>query len=178
MTSSEQDDIMNKINSLKNDYYSENKKNLVFKNNQKFDCANTIVQNTIVQNINKTDLFNCIFRQNENKLLFNYALFKTIIHPDIYIDFIYHIFGVNDQILATHTSYDVIIDVKGLTMTGVERYKGFITMLSIEGQKNKKNFLQKLGEVNIINPPFMIANIGKVLLPLLDTIVKDRIVII
>ena len=49
---SEPDDIMNKINSLKNDYYSENKKNLIFKNNQKFDCANTIVQNII-----KTDLF-------------------------------------------------------------------------------------------------------------------------
>lgn len=173
MTSSEQDNIMNKINSLKNDYYSENKKNLIFKNNQKFDCANTIVQN-----INKTDLFNQIICMNENQLLFNYTMFKTIIHPDIYIDFIYHIFDVNDQILASHTSYDVIIDVKGLTMTGVERYKGFITMLSLEGQKNKKNFLQKLGQVQIKNPPFMIANIGKILLPLIDTIVKDRIVII
>jgi hypothetical protein len=173
MTSSDQDEIMNKINSLKTDYYSENKKNLIFKNNQKFDCANTIVQN-----INKTELFNHIFCMNENQLLFNYALFKTIIHPDIYIDFIYHIFNVNEQILASHTTYDVIIDFKGLTMTGVERYKGFVTMLSLEGQKNKKNFLQKLGQVQIKNPPFMIANIGKVLLPLMDTIVKDRIVII
>jgi hypothetical protein len=32
------------------DYYSENKKNLIFKNGQKFDCANTIVQN-----MNKND---------------------------------------------------------------------------------------------------------------------------
>jgi hypothetical protein len=63
-------------------------------------------------------------------------------------------------------------------MTGVERYKDFISTLSLEGQKNKKNFLQKLGQVRIINPPFMIANIGKILLPLMDTIVKDKIVII
>lgn len=169
---SEPDDIMNKINSLKNDYYSENKKNLIFKNNQKFDCANTIVQN-----INKTDLFKSILRQDENRLLFNYTMFKTIIHPDIYLDFIYYIFEVNEQILATYTTYDVIVDFKGLTMTGVERYKGFITTLSLEGQKNKKNFLQKLGKVWITNPPFMIANIGKILLPLMDTIVKDKIVI-
>jgi len=166
------DDIMNKINSLKTEYYSENKKNLLFKNGQKFDCANTIVQN-----INKTELFKSILRPEENLLLINYAMFKTIIHPDIYNEFIYYIFDVNEQILATHNTYDVIIDFKGLTMTGVERYKGFITTLSLEGQKNKKNFLQKLGQVKIINPPFMIANIGKVLLPLMDTIVKDKIVI-
>jgi hypothetical protein len=166
------DDIMNKINSLKTEYYSENKKNLLFKNGQKFDCANTIVQN-----MNIFDLFKSILRPEENRLLFNYAMFKTIIHPNIYMDFIYYIFEVNEQILATHTTYDVIIDFKGLTMTGVERYKDFITTLSLEGQKNKKNFLQKLGQVKIINPPFMIANIGKVLLPLMDTIVKDKIVI-
>jgi hypothetical protein len=168
----ESDDILNKINSLKTEYYSENKKNLLFKNGQKFDCANTIVQN-----MNISDLFKSILRPEENQLLFNYSMFKTIIHPDIYIDFIYYIFEVNDQILATYTTYNVMIDFKGLTMTGVERYKGFITTLSLEGQKNKKNFLQKLGQVQIINPPFMIANIGKVLLPLMDTIVKDKIVI-
>jgi len=171
MTSST-DDIMNKIESLKNEYYLENKKNLIFKNNQKFDCANTIVQN-----INKTELFNSIIKINENKLLLNYAMFKTIIHPDIYNDFIYHIFQANEQILLTYSTYDVLIDCKGLTMTGVERYKGFITTMSLEGQKNKKDFLQKLGQIYIINPPFMIANIGKVLLPLLDKVVKDRIVL-
>jgi hypothetical protein len=168
----ESDDIMNKINSLKTEYYSENKKNIIFKNGQKFDCATTIVQN-----MNITDLFKSILRPEENRLLFNYAMFKTIIHPNIYMEFIYYIFEINEQILATHTTYDVIIDFKGLTMTGVERYKGFITTLSLEGQKNKKNFLQKLGQVKIINPPFMVANIGKVLLPLMDTIVKDKIVI-
>lgn len=169
----ESDDIMNKINSLKTDYYSENKKNLFFKNGQKFDCATTIVQN-----MNKADLFNSIIRPEKNQLLINYAMFKTIIHPAIYIDLIYYIFEVNEQLLATYTTYDVIVDFKGLTMTGVERYKDFISTLSLEGQKNKKNFLQKLGQVRIVNPPFMIANIGKILLPLMDTVVKDKIVII
>jgi len=168
----ESDDILNRINSLKNEYYSENKKNLIFKNGQKFDCASTIVQH-----MNKTDLFNSIIQANENQLFFNYTMFKTIIHPDIYNDFIYYIFDINDQILATYATYDVIVDFKGLTMTGVERYKNFISILSLEGQKNKKNFLQKLGQIRIINPPFMIANIGKILLPLMDAIVKDKIVI-
>ena len=76
------------------------------------------------------------------------------------------------------STYEVIVDFKGLTMTGVERYKGFITLLSDEGKKNGKNFLLKLSHVYIINPPFMVANIGKILLPLMDKIVKDKIVIL
>ena len=168
----ESDDIMNKINSLKNDYYSENKKNLLFKNGQKFDCANTIVQN-----MNKEDLFNCIIHINENNLVFNYTMFKTIIHPGIYIDLANYIFHINEQILVNYATYNVMVDIKGLTMTGVERYKDFITVVSLEGQKAKKNFLQKLGKVHIINPPFMIANISKIILPLLDKVIKDRIVI-
>ena len=73
--------ILEKIDSLKNNYYTENKKNTFFKSGQKFDCANTIVQQ-----MNKTDLFNSIIRINENQLLVNYTMFKTIIHPAIYID--------------------------------------------------------------------------------------------
>jgi hypothetical protein len=169
----ESDDIMNKINSLKNDYYSENKKNLLFKNGQKFDCATTIVQN-----MNKAELFNCIFHINENNLVFNYTMFKTIIHPGIYTELAHYIFQLNEQILVNYATYNVVVDIKGLTMTGVERYKDFITVVSLEGQKAKQNFLQKLGKVHIINPPFMIANISKIILPLLDTVVKDRIVIL
>ena len=164
--------ILEKIDSLKNNYYTENKKNTFFKNNQKFDCANTIVQQ-----MNKTDLFNSIIRINENQLLVNYTMFKTIIHPDIYMDLIDFIFQQNDTILQTNAMYDVIIDLKGLTMTGVERYKDFITTLSLEGQRNGKNFLQKLGQVRIVNPPFMISNIGKILLPLMDPVVRGKIVI-
>jgi hypothetical protein len=76
-----------------------------------------------------------------------------------------------------YNTYDVIVDSKGLTMTGVERYKDFITTLSLEGQRNGKNFLQKLGQVRIVNPPFMISNIGKILLPLMDPVVRGKIVI-
>jgi hypothetical protein len=164
--------ILEKINSLKSDYYTENKKNTFFKNGQKFDCANTIVQQ-----MNKTDLFNSIIRIDENRLLFNYTMFKTIIHPDIYMDLIHFIFQQNDTILQTHAVYNVVVDFKGLTMTGVERYKGFIIALSDEGQINGKNFLQKLGKITIVNPPFMVANVGKILLPLLDKSVKEKIIL-
>lgn len=165
-------DILEKINTLKNEYYSENKKNTFFKNSQKFDCANVIVQQ-----MDKTVLFSGILRAEENHLFFNYAVFKTVIHPAIYMDFIQFIFQLNETILQKYENYDVIIDLKGLTMTGVERYKDFVSTLSLEGQRNGKNFLQRLGKIIVVNPPFMIANVGKILLPLMDKVVKEKIVL-
>jgi hypothetical protein len=167
------DEILNKINALKTRYYSTNTKHMLFKNEQKFDCAKTIADT-----IDLNALFNSIIQiKNTNELHLNYTVFKTVVNPSVYHDLIMFIFKTNDHILETCTSYTVYIDVKGLTMTGVERYKDFVVLLSDQGKINGKNFLEKLTNVYIINPPFMISNIGKILLPLLDKIVKDKIVL-
>jgi hypothetical protein len=169
---SDSSDILEKINALKDGFYSENKKNILFKNQQKFDCANTIVQT-----IDLDVLFNTIIQVKENTFFFNYNIFKTIITPMVYMKFISFIFEINAKTLKDYLTYDVIVDCKGLTMTGVERYKDFISLLSLQGQKNEQNFLQKVTRIMIINPPFMVSNIGKILLPLMDKGVKDKIVI-
>jgi hypothetical protein len=165
--------ILDKINSMKSDYYSTNSKNMLFKTQQKFDCAQTIIQN-----MDLNALFNTIIKvTDQNQIHCNYSVFKTIMNPSIYMDFVYFIFRINDEILKVSSSYVVYIDFKGLTMTGVERYKDFITLLSDQGKVNGKNFLEKLQHVYILNPPFMVSNISKILLPLMDKIVKDKIVI-
>jgi hypothetical protein len=165
--------ILDKINSMKSDYYSANSKNMLFKTQQKFDCAQTIIQN-----MDLNALFNTIIKViDQNQIHFNYSVFKTIMNPSIYMDFVYFIFRINDEILKVSSSYVVYIDFKGLTMTGVERYKDFITLLSDQGKVNGKNFLEKLQHVYILNPPFMVSNVSKILLPLMDKIVKDKIVI-
>ena len=172
MSSTDQN-ILDKINSMKSDYYSANSKNILFKNQQKFECAQSIIQK-----IDLNAVFNTIIKVNEqNQIHINYSVFKTVMNPSIYMDLIYFIFKVNDDILKVCSSYSVYIDFKGLTMTGVERYKHFISLLSEQGKVNGKNFLEKLEHVYIINPPFMISNVGKILLPLMDKIVKDKIVI-
>lgn len=168
-----ENNILQRIEALKSDYYNANTKNILFKNSQKFDCAESIVQQ-----IDLTKLFQTIIRIQDNEMHINYNVFKTVIHPSIYMDLINYIFLINEQILQVCSTYEVSIDCKGLTMTGVERYKGFITLLSDQGKINGKNFLLKLSHVYIINPPFMVVNIGKILLPLMDRIVKDKIVII
>jgi hypothetical protein len=165
----EPDDILNQINMLKNKYYSSNTKNILFKNNQKFDCANTIVQN-----VDLNTLFSTIIRVDTNKLFFNYGVFKTVMNPNIYWAFISFIFETNEKILKDYPTYEVYLDVKGITPTGVERYKDFIQLLSKSGQQHNKNFLQKLNYIFILNPPVMVANLSKIVFPLLEPAIRDK----
>ena len=108
---------------MKSDYYSANSKNILFKNQQKFECAQSIIQK-----IDLNAVFNTIIKVIEsNQIHINYSVFKTVMNPSIYMELIYFIFKVNDDILKVCSSYSVYIDFKGLTMTGVERYKHFIS---------------------------------------------------
>ena len=52
----EQDDILNKINGAKEQFYSGNQKNSFFKKQQKFDCATSIMSN-----LNETEVLSNVF---------------------------------------------------------------------------------------------------------------------
>ena len=165
-------EILDKINALKADYYATNNKNLLFKKQQKFDLAHNISQS-----IDLNSLFKTIVQVSNNVMRINYGVFKTVMNPNLYDSLIWYIFTACDALVQQHCTFQVSIDLKGLTMTGVERYKGFVSQLSQAGLSNGKDYLKHITKINIENPPFMIANMGQILLPLVDPSVKDKIVL-
>lgn len=164
-------EILDKINALKADYYATNNKNLLFKKQQKFDLAHNISQS-----IDLNSLFKTIVQVSNNAMRINYSVFKTVMNPNLYESLIWYIFTACDALVQQYDTFQVFIDLKGLTMTGVERYKGFVSLLSHAGLTNGKDYLKHILKINIENPPFMIANMGQILLPLVDPSVKDKIV--
>ncbi len=170
MSSSDQE-ILDKINALKINYYANNNKNVLFKKQQKFDLAHNIMQS-----IDIDTLFRSIVQVTDGTMRVNYSVFKTVINPNLYESLIWYIFTVSDTLVQQQGTYQVLLDLKGLTMTGVERYKEFVSMLSQAGQTHGKNYLEHIDKIYIENPPFMIASIGQVLLPLVDKSVKGKIV--
>ena len=70
-----------KITQLQNNYYKDNTKCVLFKSNQKIDCANTISNA-----FNKNELFsNTVYiLSNTNQLYFDYTFFKTYATPPIF----------------------------------------------------------------------------------------------
>ena len=65
-------DILKKIESARNEYYTENQKNTFFKKQQKFDCAETITNNIDIDAI-----MPFMFKVDRNTIEINYNMFKT-----------------------------------------------------------------------------------------------------
>ena len=59
-------DILKKIESARNEYYTENQKNIFFKKQQKFDCAETITNNIDIDAI-----IPFIFKVEQNTIKIN-----------------------------------------------------------------------------------------------------------
>ncbi len=165
-------EILDKINALKTDYYATNNKNVLFKKQQKFDLASNIMQSMDMQSVLST-----IVLIKNSVMYVNYAVFKTVASPEIYMDIVQYIFAKSEELVQACGTFQVSIDLKGLTMTGLERYKGFVSLLSQKGLERGGNFLTHIDKMYVVNPPFMISNMAQILLPLVDPSVKDKIVL-
>lgn len=165
-------EILDKINALKADYYANNNKNFLFKKQQKFELASNIMQTMDINTVLGT-----IIRVENSVMHFNYAVFKTVASPETYMNIVQYIFARSDELVQTYGTFQASIDIKGLTMTGVERYKGFVSLLSQQGAVEGRNLLTHIDKMYVVNPPSMVMNIAKILLPLVDPSVKDKIVL-
>ena len=168
----ETSDILNKIESARNEYYSENQKNTFFKKQQKFDCAETIVNN-----IDLNMILPVMFKLEANNIVFNYSIFKAVASPNIYMNIAQYLFQITDSIIQSHGTYNLRADLAGLTMSAIERYKSFLSLVSGEGQRNGKGFLKHLELIHIHNPPTFVEYLCGIVIPIVDPAIKDRFVI-
>lgn len=169
----EQDDILNKINGAKEQFYSGNPKNSFFKKQQKFDCATSIMSS-----LNETEVLSNVFIVKDDIIIFNYPVFKTVAHPDLYLRMAEYIFTISTNLIDTYGTYKLYILCTGITVSAIERYKEFVSVVSKKGLENGKGLLNKMDSIQIHNPPSFIDNSLKILIPLVDNNLWSKIRII
>jgi hypothetical protein len=74
MNSEEQSKYVNQMNNTKEEFYNENKKNVVFKNKQKIECAKHVNQS---MELAKMIQCTAVRIPNTNIIYYNYMIFKT-----------------------------------------------------------------------------------------------------
>jgi hypothetical protein len=169
----EQDDIMSKINSAKEQFYSDHQKNIFFKKQQKFDCATKIMAG-----LDLNDVLSKVFMVSEDAIVFNYTLFKSVAHPDYYPNMADYLFMISANLIDTFGSYRIVINCHGVTISAIERYKELVSMVSKKGLENDKGLLKKLSIIHICNPPSFVDHGLKILIPLVDNNLWTKISII
>ena len=167
------DPILMKIQAAKSDFYASNQKNVLFKKNQKFDCATNVMEG-----LDENEVFNRIFMTRNNEFVFNYAVFKTVAHPELYERMGEHMFKTAKRLIDTYGKYNLILDCNGITVSGIERYKDFVSTVSQQGLKRGANLLQSMEKIYIYNPPSFVNYGMQVLIPLVDPTLGQKIVLI
>ena len=125
---SSEPNILNLINAVKKEYYDEKPKNLLFKKQQKFDCADSVTKN-----IDINAILPFIFRAEGDTIFFNYSVFKVVASPSIYLTMANYLFSITEQVIGANSSYNLSVDMTGLTMSAIERYRDFDVTVSSEG---------------------------------------------
>jgi hypothetical protein len=168
-------DFNEKINKLTTQFYSENKKKILFKSSQKFECAESITNSIGIEELIQRTIF---IIPNTNSVFLDYTLFKTYATPDNYYKIITHILSLFKICIQNYGTYDCHVNLDSFTITAAQRYKDIIELFlqNCMTSNSECEYSVQLTTMYIYNTPNTFQNISKILLPLIDPIVKNKIV--
>ena len=124
--------IMETIHNLQNQYYNINNKNSFFKKKQKYECADLVTNQIGID----TMLTKCIFIFDNSKIFIDYTIFKTFANPNNYHDLTLFLARTINDTIYKHKTFEIHINLDTLTISAVERYSAIITSFAEHGQNN------------------------------------------
>jgi hypothetical protein len=168
-------DFNEKINNLTTKFYSENKKKTLFKSSQKFECAATITNSIGIDELIQRTIF---IIPNTKTVFLDYTLFKTYATPDNYCKIINHILSLFKICIQHYGTYECHVNLDSFTVTAAQRYTDIINLFlnNCMIPNTECEYSVLLTTMYIYNTPLTFQNISKILLPLIDPIVKKKIV--
>jgi len=169
----ESDEILGKIDQLRNKYYSQNEKKFFFKKKQKLECANTIAQNFDIHTLIGSTVF---IIPNTNHIYFNYPLFKTYATNSLYNSIIEHTLCIVNICIDTYGTFEMHVNLNTFSMSAVERYNDAIRLFCDECLKNNKDYYKKIKNMHIYHVPSIFDKISIILDKFINPVIKSKII--
>ena len=161
--------IMETIHNLQNQYYNINSKNSFFKKKQKYECADLVTNQIGID----TMLTKCIFIFDNSKIFIDYTIFKTFANPNNYHDLTLFLARTINDIIYKHKTFEIHINLDTLTISAVERYSAVITNFAEHGQNN--NYDKYLTKLELYNTPCFISTATNILNTFISPKVKNMV---
>ena len=161
--------IRQQITSIQNQYYNENKKNRIFKKDQKFECAEYVTKYINLDELIENTLY---FVTNTNILICDYTIFKTFMYPEIYPYFNNHFVNMFQYGIDNFEKVNLYIQSDSFTVSAFERYRECIQHLI---NIIPYGWVEYAETITLFNCPSMIENILSLLFLLLDKNSKDNL---
>jgi hypothetical protein len=168
--------LVEQLQQYKNEYYTENAKNTIFKTKQKMDCAAKITSQISMDDLLSKTMY---MISNTNKVFIDYTMFKLYAHPGIYEHIINHIQNLFNICISNYGCFEAHVDLKSFTVSGAHRYKDIIDVFYNTALKNGTMYYTKLDVMYVYNTPNTITDIAKLFLnpdiiPRVKTFTKEE----
>jgi hypothetical protein len=166
--------FLSKIEQLKDDYYDTNGKNVIFKKSQKTECAKQISNKIDIDMLIKNTMF---IVPNTNKIYFSYEMFKLYANDDNYEIIKNNLLSLVQLCIHNFSNFELHMNINSFTVSGCERHKKFVILLTQQCLQEKKNYSFLLTKFYVYYTPITISNIIQIVTPLIDPVVRPKFVL-
>jgi hypothetical protein len=172
-TYSETDNLMERINKMREEYAVENKKWGISTKQYKIDCANSVLQKIDIDTLlNST----AIILPNTHHIYFDYTVFKTFAVPELYDRIMSWVISKLRYCVNTYGTYEIHVNLQSFSVSGFNRYRTIIEMYSNEINMNHPEFHEKMKTMHVYNIPPTMDAISKLMAPFIHPTVREKIV--
>ena len=167
------ENLEDKIQAYKDLYFMNNKKNKIFKSTQKLDCAKEISNHFPIEKLLQSSVY---IIPNSNCIYIDYPKVKHFLCPDIYDLACKYFYNLHQEILKTHTHFNIRGDLKSITMTAVHRHTDIIKY-ACSTYLGSNELSKKIELIQIYNSPSIVRAILNMFSTLIshDTVKKVQI---
>ena len=169
----ETEDLLERINKMRDDYATDNKSWLFSSKKYKNDCANKILGSINVERLLSSTV---IILPNTHHIFFDYTVFKTYAVPELYETIIQYAISKIYHCINTFGKYEMHINLQSFSVSAFTRYKDIIEMYSNECNTNHTGLHEKIKNMHVYNVPSTIETISQLIGPLLPSLIKDRVI--
>ena len=163
--------LINQIEEFKTKYYTENKKNTFFTKTQKNDCAEKICKNFDMTKL----LWQTAYIPQNNQIYIDYTAFKLYANSNNYSVILNHVLYLVNKSITEFNGFEFHINLQGLTVTAIERYKDAIFLFCNQLLSSTSNYSNKIENICFYYSPSIVDGCARVFTPLIDIKIREKI---
>jgi len=166
-------DIDTTISQIQTEFYSQSGKNMVFKKQQKYDCASQVSAQIPLELLLRRTCW--VLPDEINSVYIDYPIMKTYAVPELFDEIVNHIMNVCDYVKHRTGKLTIIMNFDGFTVSAAERYRGIIVRFSEKCLEKNTQYALILQELRVLNAPAAIEHIRSIIKSLIISDIHSRI---
>jgi hypothetical protein len=169
------EDLEREIENVRNEFYSETKKNTFFKKQQKHDCANQVASQIPMHLLLERG---CWAIPNTNYVRIVYPILKMFASPDTFDIIVDHIIRTCHNVKNEYGTMTVMLNLEGFTVSAAERYKRLVEIFCNRCFNEELQFSTLTNAFIIYNTPNSIESIKPIIMPFVSDELKSKVQLI